>query len=159
MNQALLEGYILVSIVIAITDVVLAIKSAQKNVTTGRYLGLACVGAAVVDISYLVSILSGDYFCVSVMSSIYFVSIDFMLVCLLIFTVFFTKNKFTDLSRAALRLAALYATFEVAIFAINPFCEVALGYVRRDTVIARYAYQMKPLFTGCTCSIPIYWSW
>ena len=146
MNQALLEGYILASIVIAITDVVLAIKSAQKNVTTGRYLGLACVGAAVVDISYLVSILSGDYFCVSVMSSIYFVSIDFMLVCLLIFTVYFTKNKFTALSRGVLRLASLYAAFEVVVFAANPFCEIALGYVRRDTIISQYAYQMKTLY-------------
>ena len=146
MNQTLLESYILVSIVIAATDVVLAIKSIQKNKAAGRYLGLACVGAAVVDLSYLVSILSGDYFCVSVMSSVYFVSIDFMLVCLLIFTVYFTKNKFTELSRGALRLATLYATFELAIFAINPFYEIALGYVRRDTIIARYAYQMKALY-------------
>ena len=36
---------------------------------------------------------------------------DFMLVCLLIFTVYFTKNKFKELSRAVLRLAALYAAF------------------------------------------------
>lgn len=94
MNQALLDGYILISITIAITDAILSIKSMQKNKTTGRYLGLACAGAAVVDISYLISILYDNYFCVSVMSSIYFISIDFMLICLLIFTVFFTKTNF-----------------------------------------------------------------
>ena len=143
MNQTILEGYIFISIIIAVTDVILSLKSIQKNKTTGRYLGLACAGAAVVDISYLISILNDDYFCMSVMSSIYFVSIDYMLICLLIFTVYFTKNRFTELSRGAIRLAALYAVLETAIFALNPFCELALGYVRRDTLIAKYAYQMK----------------
>ena len=146
MNQALLDGYICISMVIALTDVFLSVASLQKNKTTGRYLGLTCIGAAVVDISYLLSILNDSYFRVSVTSSIYFVSIDFMLVCLLIFTVYFTKNKFTAFYRAALRLAVLYACFEAVIFAINPFYEVALGYVYRDTVIAQYAYQMKPLY-------------
>ena len=126
MNQALLDGYILISITIAITDAILSIKSMQKNKTTGRYLGLACAGAAVVDISYLISILYDNYFCVSVMSSIYFISIDIMLICLLIFTVYFTKNKFSELSRAALRLAALFATFEIAVFVLNPFTGIAL---------------------------------
>lgn len=146
MNQVLLDVYIFLSITIAATDAILSVKSMQKNKTTGRYLGLACAGAAVVDISYLISILYDNYFCVSVMSSVHFISIDFMLICLLIFTVFFTKNKFTEVSRAAIRLAGLYAAFEVAIFVLNPFTEIALGYVPRDTMIARYAYQMKPLY-------------
>ena len=118
----------------------------QKNNTTGRYLGLTCIAAAVVDISYLLSILNDDYFRVSVTSSIYFVSIDVMLVCLLNFTVYFTKNNLTNGLRMALRLAGLYACFETVLFALNPFYEIALGYVHRDTVIARYAYQMKPLY-------------
>lgn len=99
----------------------------QKNNTTGRYLGLTCIAAAVVDISYLLSILNDDYFRVSVMSSIYFVSIDVMLVCLLNFTVYFTKNNLTNGLRMALRLAGLYACFEAVLFALNPFYEIALG--------------------------------
>lgn len=146
MNQTLLDGYILISVMIAVTDGILSVKSLQNNTTTGRYLGLACAGAAVVDISYLISILYNYYFCVSIMSSIYFVSIDFMLICLLIFTIYFTKNKFTDFSKAAIRVAALYAAFELVVFAINPFTEIALGYVHRDTLIAQYSYQMKPLY-------------
>lgn len=124
----------------------LAAAPMQKNNTTGRYLGLTCIAAAVVDISYLLSILNDDYFRVSVTSSIYFVSIDVMLVCLLNFTVYFTKNNLTNGLRMALRLAGLYACFETVLFALNPFYEIALGYVHRDTVIARYAYQMKPLY-------------
>lgn len=66
--------------------------------------------------------------------------------CLLNFTVYFTKNNLTNGLRAALQLAGLYACFEAVLFALNPFNEIALGYVHRDTVIARYAYQMKPLY-------------
>ena len=78
--------YIIISIAIALADGILAVKSIQKNKTTGRYLGFACIGAAVVDISYLISILNNDYLCVSVMSSVYFINIDIMLICLLVFT-------------------------------------------------------------------------
>ncbi|MCF2661575.1 diguanylate cyclase domain-containing protein [Pseudoflavonifractor phocaeensis] len=146
MHALFLDCYIKISILIALTDGVLAIKSILKNKTTGRYLGFACAGAAVVDISYLISILNNDYLCVSVMSSIYFVNIDIMLICLLIFTVYFTKGKFTTLGKRAIGLSVLYAIFEAVIFTINPFCEIAVHYVRRDTYIAKYSYQMKPLY-------------
>lgn len=146
MNKMLMEGYIVISILIALMDALLSVKCIQKNKTTGRYLGYACAGAAVVDISYLISILNDSYLCMSVMSSIYFISIDFMLVCLLIFTVYFTKSKFTRPGKIAVRLAVFYSLFELVVFAVNPFCEIAIHYVRRDTYIAKYSYQMKPLY-------------
>lgn len=95
MNRIVLEGYIVISVMIAITDILLAIQSMKKNKTTGRFLGLACAAAALVDISYLISIISKSYLNMSIMSSVYFVGIDFMLVCLLMFTVYFTKGRFS----------------------------------------------------------------
>ena len=80
MNKVFLDWYIIISILIACADIILAVKSIQKNKTTGKFLGFACIGAAVVDISYLISILNASYLCMSVMSSIYFVSLDIMLV-------------------------------------------------------------------------------
>ena len=146
MNAMFLDYYIMISILIALVDAVLAIKSFQKNKTTGRFLGHACAGAAVVDISYLVSILNDDYLCMSVMSSIYFVTIDVMLLCLLVFTVYFTKGKFTKAGNTFLGLSVLYTAFEIVVFAINPFYEIASHYVPRDTLIAKYSYQMRPLY-------------
>ena len=147
MNEIVfLDIYTKVSILIAVLDVILAWKAFRKNKTTGRYLGYACIGAAVVDISYLVSILADSYLCMSVMSSIYFVTIDLMLLCLLIFTVYFTKGSFTKSGKAALKLGGLYALFEVIVFSANPFYEIAIHYVRRDTFIAKYSYQMEPLY-------------
>ena len=146
MNEAILNWYIRISVIIALMDVFLAIKSFQKEGTTGRPLGFACLGAAVVDISYLISILSGEYLRMSIMSSIYFVTIDIMLLCLLVFTVYFTRGRFTRSGKFLLGMATLYAAFEVLVFAINPFCEIAVHYIPRNTVIARYSYQMEPLY-------------
>ncbi len=146
MNDVVLNAYIIISIIIAATDVYLGVKSIKKNKTTGRFLGHACIGAAVVDISYLISILSDTHLSMSIMSSIYFMSIDFMLVYLLVFTVYFTKGKFSKYGRAAICFSFVYCLYEVIIFAINPFCEIAIGYVRRDTIIAKYTYDMKFLY-------------
>ena len=146
MNTIFLDGYIKVSILIALVDAVLAIKSFQKNRTTGRFLGFACAGAAIVDISYLVSILNDQYLCMSIMSSIYFVTIDIMLLSLLVFTVYFTKGSFAKLGKVLMGLGILYAAFEVVVFAINPFYEIAVHYVRRSTIIAKYSYEMRPLY-------------
>ena len=146
MNATFLDGYIKISILIALIDAVLAVKSFQKNKTTGRFLGFACAGAAVVDISYLISILNDEYLCMSVMSSVYFVTIDVMLMCLLVFTVYFTKGKFTKTGKTFMGLCAAYTGFEILVFAINPFYEIAIHYVRRNTFIAKYSYQMRPLY-------------
>ena len=146
MNEIFLQIYMVISILIALTDAILFIKSIQKNKTTGRFLGYACACAAVVDISYLISILNDSYMCMSVMSSIYFVSIDIMLLCLLVFTVYFTKGKFTDTGKTALGVISFYTIFEIIVFAVNPFCEIAIHYVHRNTVIAKYSYQMRPLY-------------
>ena len=52
MNETvMINAYIVISIIIAATDILLAVKSFKKNKTTGRFLGFACVGAAIVDIS------------------------------------------------------------------------------------------------------------
>ena len=126
-------------------DLYLGVLSIRKNRTTGRYLGLACIGAAIVDLSYLISILSDSYLCMSVMSSIY-IDIDFMLLNLVAFTVYFTKGSFVNWGKKAMRLAVFYAVFEVIVFSVNPFCEIAVHYVKRNTQIAQYAYQMLPLY-------------
>lgn len=146
MWKVFLDCYIKISVLLAGADLFLALKAAKKNNTTGKFLGLTCLGAAVVDISYLVSILTERYLCVSVMSSVYFISIDSMLVCLLIFTVYYTKNGFPDKWKRAIRVIKGYVLFEIAVFTINPFWEIAVSYERRSAFFVKYSYAMKPLY-------------
>ena len=50
MNETvMINAYIVISIIIAATDILLAVKSFKKNKTTGRFLGFACMGAAIVE--------------------------------------------------------------------------------------------------------------
>lgn len=133
MNETVvINAYIVISIIIAATDILLAVKSFKKNKTTGRFLGFACMGAAIVDISYLISIISDSYMCMAAMSSIYFISIDFMLVSLLIFTVYFTKGKFSGYGKWMVAFCFLYCIYELIVFAVNPFMEIAIEYKPRD---------------------------
>lgn len=97
-------AYVVLMIGIAVMDGVLSVKSFQKNKTTGRYLGFACMWATIIDISYLCSILSKSYGFVSVMSSIYFMGIDGVLISLFIFTTYFTKGAFSGLEKVLTRI-------------------------------------------------------
>ncbi len=146
MQAVFLDCYSKLSVLIAVADILIAVGAFKKNKTTGRFLGFACLEAAVVDISYLVSILTDNDMLISVMSSIYFVSIDIMLVCLLIFTLYYTKNQWKEIWRKAVAWIKYYTLYEIAVFAINPFWEIAVSYERRNTFIAQYSYGMKPLY-------------
>lgn len=146
MSGILIDIYIKVSLVIALIDIILAVKSTKKNRTTGRFLGYACAGAALVTVSYLISILTGHYLWMSVMSSIYFINIDLTLINLLIFTVYFTKRSFAKADKIFIGLTMAYTLFEIVVFAVNPFKEIAIHYIPRDTIIARYRYEMMPLY-------------
>ena len=138
--------YLAVSIALAAVDLFLAAKALKKKGKTGIYLGGACIGAAVVDLSYLASILLEDYFPVSVMSSIYFASIDWTLICLLVFTGYFTKHQMTRLDKAVLRFLLAYLVFDNIVFLVNPFHEIAVSYEYRETILAKYKYHMMPLY-------------
>ena len=146
MNDFLPVLYRIVFILIALVDVILAGKSINKKGNIGKYLGYACLGAAIVNISYLVSIFHENYFVISLASSIYFASIDWTLVALLIFAGYFTKHTVKKPDRFIRAFVLSYLAFDTIVFLINPFHEIAVSYVHRDTLFARYSYHMMPLY-------------
>ena len=143
MREYIINIYIIVMIMFAIMDVVLCIKSINKNNIIGRLLGLVCIWATVIDISYLFSILSDTYMYVSIASSIYFIGIDGVLISLLLFTIYFTKNGISAYEKIVVKICGVYGLFEMVLFAINPFFHICIDYIKRDTEIAQYSYQMK----------------
>ena len=136
MREYIINIYIIVMIMIAIMDVVLCIKSINKNNIIGRLLGLVCIWATVIDISYLFSILSDTYMYVSIASSIYFIGIDGVLISLLLFTIYFTKNGISAYEKIVVKICGVYGLFEMVLFAINPFFHICIDYIKRDTEIA-----------------------
>ena len=70
---------IVISVLIAGMDFLIAKKSLEENKKEGYFLGCSCQLAAIVDISYLLSILVDNSLVYACLTSIYFISIDLML--------------------------------------------------------------------------------
>ena len=138
--------YILLSTAIAVTDLIIALKASKKRNRTGRYLSLIGIFAAIADMSYLVSIFVSDYRGYSILESIYFASIDYMVLALAGCAAVITGWIGRKSSRVFFGVLSIYCAFDLIVFAINPFKEIAISYVFRDTPIAMYGYSMKPLY-------------
>lgn len=138
--------YIVISIAIILFDLFLAVKSLKKGKKTGKYLGYACIGAAVVTASYLLSILVDSYFAVSFFSSLYFAGIDVMLVCVCIFMGDYTKHPMGKWTKSVRNFMILYMIFDLTVLMINPFYEIVVHYIYRGDFVSRYSYEMLPLY-------------
>ena len=69
-------GYIFLSVVIAAVDIIIAILSFMKRNRKGVLLGSATVFAAIADSTYLVSVITANYFVNSLFTSFYFMLIN-----------------------------------------------------------------------------------
>lgn len=138
--------FIIISFIIAAVDGFLARQALRREDKKGIYLGIACICAIVVDISYLLSILTRDYFFTSLTSSIYFASIDIMTVCLLVSVRYYTGYFMRKSSRILFFGLLIWMTVDLLVMLINPFYEIAVRYERRDTLIAHFRYQMMSGF-------------
>lgn len=148
MENRFIVGYSILSVLLMLMTLFVAYRSLQKKTQAGKYLGLTALFGALVNLSYLLSICLPDYFQASVMASTYFISIDWMLVYMVAFTTVFTHRKMTDRDKFVYKLLRLYAVFELIVFVINPFHEIAIHYALRGTAFARYVYEMMPLYWG-----------
>ncbi|MCQ2478881.1 MAG: hypothetical protein MJ091_06750, partial [Clostridia bacterium] len=122
--------------------------AARKKTSVGYSLCAACVAASLVEIFYLLSyLLVSDYFLMSLFSSLYFVSVDLLLIGLLVFIFIYTKQtKNLTLYKIIFALIIGYAAFDIAVMLINPFNEVALTYVHPEGDMIYYAYRMHLLY-------------
>lgn len=139
-------AYAVFTFVLVFVDCWFAFKSFRKKTLEGLYLAKCSSLAALVALSYMISIISADYLLVSIMSSIYFACIDWLLIMMIRFVTVYTTRAKTVITIPAMIIVQAYAWIETLVFAINPFTEVAIGYIRRDTPIAFYDYDIKPLY-------------
>ena len=134
---------ILISVFIAVMDVLIAVKSFEKKQKEGFYLGFASLLAAVVDISYLISILVENPMLYSCLTSVYFISIDIMLNFLVHFVFAFAKLPRKTIHRSIFLLSKLYMVFDILLIGSNPWTKVCVEYIPRETILAKYTYAMK----------------
>ena len=128
---------------VSISDLLLGVNCIRKGSEKGRWLGATCLASFGVTVSYLLSILVKDYFVYSLLSSLYFAGIDITLLCLLQFIRTFAAD--TPAAKPSLwqKVMMGYAIFDIAVLAINPFCEIGVHYLPREgTIVSHYSYQM-----------------
>ena len=147
MENKIVAFYIVVAVMLAAIDFFYGHKAFQKDEPFGRYLGISAFAAAVVTLSYMVSIQTRTQLIVSVSSSIYFSGIDWMLVSLVHFVYSFTENHTIRRSALFRKIAVIYAAFDTVVMAVNIFTGIAIRYVEEDgREVAFFSYDMKPLY-------------
>ncbi len=146
MDNEYLIVFVATFVFFALTNLYIAGKAYGKRGPFASRLGRAALLAMLINISYVASILAGTYRRASVFSSIYFISIDWMLITLVRFVMLFTETdekKYYGPIRAGIRV---YAIFDTAVLFLNIFREIAVSYDNAGRVYAGYTYQMKPLY-------------
>lgn len=141
-----LVEYAIASLVVAAVDILLAVMSFKKKDNRGRALGFTCVGCALVDLAYLGSVLSDNYFLYSCLSSLYFFNVSLVVLALVCFTREFCNMQLPRFGKIFLQIAGCWLIFDAIVFIINPFKEIAVSYVPRATEFAKYSYDMHILF-------------
>ena len=139
-------AYAVFTFILVLVDCWFAFKSFRKKTLEGIYLARCSGLAAFIALSYLISIIMTDYLIVSIMSSIYFICIDWLLIMMIRFVTVYTTRAKSVITIPAMLAVQAYAWLETLVFAINPINEIAISYVRRDTPIAFYAYDIKFLY-------------
>ena len=112
-------GYIFLSVVIAAVDIIIAILSFMKRNRKGVLLGSATVFAAIADSTYLVSVITANYFVNSLFTSFYFMAISIMLNFCVLFIFRYTGRKRSRASNVLIVLSLAYLAFDCIVMQIG----------------------------------------
>lgn len=136
--------YIVIFTAIAATNLYVSRCCLAYRNQEGRMLGQVMCWAALVSLSYMLSILTPNQFLMSLISSIHFASIDGMIFCLMRF--FFALSGEDDREKPVFRTLCwfflLWAVVDAAILLTNPFTGMVIRYVPLEPapVVARWAF-------------------
>ncbi|MGN0037793.1 MAG: HD domain-containing phosphohydrolase [Coriobacteriales bacterium] len=130
-TSGLFLGFIITTTVFSAVLFVLGVFCFLSKERWSNLLGTSCSAALVVLLSYSSSLKVGSYFAMSVFSSIYFASIDVMLMALLVYLMGFKGVGFQGAYRIFIVLFAVIAVVDCASLLVNPFTEHAMSYVRQ----------------------------
>lgn len=139
--------YIVISLSVVIFDMYTAYNAYKEQKKNSVILAVTCVLAAVVQITYLLSIFAGTYIVASLFFSLYFITIDFTVLSLLVFVRAHTTSRFSKQSKWLKKVLLTVLFVDVSILIINIFWEISVYYVEQGYLIGRYAFAMKPLYS------------
>lgn len=138
--------YVIVSLLLACVDIIICFRAFSHKDQLGKYIGLVSIFAAVVDISYMLSIYATDYFTASYCASVYFAGIDWTFCFLIEAMTIYAEAENNNLIRKLKKGCFIYAAFDTIVFLINPFKEIAISYIPTGFDFVHYTYDMHALY-------------
>lgn len=120
-------------------------RSSKHKKSGSTIFGYTSLCACLTNVFYILSIISENYFFTSLMSSLYFLATDYLLISLMGFVFLIDKPKLTKNERIITKISHFVAMYETIIFVINPFKEIAVSFSKTNQTLPVYSYSMHPL--------------
>lgn len=142
----LINLYFGISMLVIMIDMFTAFHAYVEKRSYSYILAFTCIMSAMVQVTYLFSITISSYRVMSAFSSLYFLSVDFSVLGLMTFVRVYsirTKPQWNDIFK---NVIMGYQILDIIFFVINIFFEIMIHYVDDGGMVARYGYEMKPLY-------------
>ena len=141
MASAFFKLYTLICILFAAFDFYYSYKAFRKPQRVGRAMGWTALFAGCITLAYLGSVSTHIPLVISICSSLYFISIDCMLVSLLRYAWLATRLHESHHNNAVMLVFRLLCLADILVLLINIPTGVAVGYIPLNPV--GIAYDMK----------------
>lgn len=138
--------------VAALIDFVFMILSLRSQTKRSYVLASCCFFAAFITVTYIKSATLTEYLPMSIMSSLYFIGIDLLLISLSAYVLYYTNQKSLTGSALLDNFIKLYVAVDIMIFLINPIKEIAISYTFNEEGMSLWRYSPKFL---CQCHIAL----
>ena len=141
--------YIIATILCLITSVfgVICFVKKKKNY---HLIGMILFLSAIIVFSYTYFVATDDYFRMSLFSSIRYSAITMILMYLASYMMYYVSasgKKVGSMRRSFLGAGWLYATFDIIIFMVNPFKEIAIKYSYNISSVVKWNTRGSLFFT------------
>lgn len=142
-----LDVFVSLNIIFLLFDLLLSAFCFKDRTNNRRIFAVALYFAASAIVSYIITIYVRDYFWFSLCSSLYFLSIDWCLAFFFYFSCLLIRKQNDKYLNMMIKVYFAYAIIDTIICLINPFYEISISYIPRDTIVSVFAYNKMLLFS------------
>lgn len=125
-------------LVLCIIDFVIAVSAFKKKNSLGKRLAGTAVFAALVTLVQSLRILAESDFLYALLSSLYFICMNFMLFFMVYFVRLFTLGYLTPKGRTVFAALLGFVCFDTILLFINPFHDIVVSFVPGAAALNEY---------------------
>ncbi|MCF0134579.1 MAG: HD domain-containing protein [Blautia sp.] len=141
----LLQVFCILAVAIIMCDASLAYISIHRRTRMGTRLGVTLALAGLAMLCYLLSLIFGNiYTRYSILTTSYFISIDFLLLSLLVTVSFFIRLPSRNWHKIAFLVLKIFMLFDIAMLIVNIRWSHCFSYSAVDPEIGLYEYKLQP---------------